>query len=65
MLTMSTFAQSERFHQPAMPFELMFAAYGVTLMKNKHKRWYTIWLVFICIGIIGWNWIKLRGRGFV
>ena len=29
VLTMSSFAQSERFHQPVMPFELMFAAYGL------------------------------------
>ena len=65
VIVFSVFAHAERFHFPVLAMELMFAAYGVTLMKNKHKRWYTIWLVFICIGIIGWNWIKLRGRGFV
>jgi hypothetical protein len=41
----------------------MFAAYGVSLMKNKHKRWFVIWLVVICVAVIGWAWIKLAGRG--
>ena len=39
VLVFSNFAHSERFHFPILALELMFAAYGVTLMKNKHKRW--------------------------
>ena len=65
VIVFSVFAHSERFHFPVLALELMFAAYGVTLMRNKHKRWYMIWLVFICVGVIVWNWTKLRGRGFV
>lgn len=63
VLVFSNFAQSERFHFPILAFELMFSAYGVSLMKNKHKRWYTIWLVVVCVAVIGWAWIKLAGRG--
>ena len=63
VLVFSNFAHSERFHFPILALELMFAAYGVSLMKNKHKRWYTIWLVVICVAIIAWAWIKLAGRG--
>ncbi len=63
VLVFSNFAQSERFHFPILAFELMFAAYGISLMKNKHKRWYTIWLVVVCAAVIGWAWIKLAGRG--
>lgn len=65
VLVFSTFAHSERFHFPILSFELMFAAYGVSQLTNKHKRWYTIWLVGICIANIAWAWIKLKGRGFV
>lgn len=65
VLVFSVFAHSERFHFPVLALELMFAAYGISLMKNKHKRWATLWMVFICIGVIAWNWIKLHGRGFV
>jgi hypothetical protein len=65
VLVFSNFAHSERFHFPALAFELMFAAYGVSQVTNKHKRWYTIWLVGICIANIAWAWIKLAGRGMV
>lgn len=64
VLVFSNFAHSERFHFPALGLELMFAAYGVTLLKNKHKRWYGIWLVGICVANIAWAWIKLAGRGW-
>lgn len=63
VLTFSTFAHSERFHFPVLGLELLFAAYGISLMKNKHKRWFNIWLVVICAANIGWAWIKLAGRG--
>ncbi len=65
VLVFSNFAHSERFHFPILAFELMFAAYGITLLKNKHKRWFTLWLVFICAANIGWAWFKLAGRGLI
>lgn len=64
VLVFSNFAHSERFHFPVLAFELMFAAYGVSLVTNKHKRWYTIWLVVVCFIINAWAWVKLAGRGF-
>ena len=64
VLSMSTFAQSERFHQPAMPFEFMFAAYGLSIaVTKKYKRWFTYWCALMFIACIAWNWFKLAGRG--
>ena len=63
VLVFSNFAHSERFHFPVLALELMFAAYGITLLTNKHKRWFTIWLVGICLASILWAWIQLAGRG--
>lgn len=63
VLVFSNFAHSERFHFPVLGFELMFAAYGITQMTNRHKRWYTIWIVFVCMANVLWALIKLRGRG--
>lgn len=65
VLTMSAFAQSERFHQPVMPFEMMFAAYGLTiaLTKKKYKRWFLYWCGLMFIACIAWNWFKMAGRG--
>ena len=64
VLVFSNFAHSERFHFPAIALELMFAAYGVTQLTNKHKRWFNIWLVVICVANIAWAWVKLKGRGW-
>ena len=64
VIVFSTFAHAERFHFPVLAFELMFAAYGVTLLRNKHKRWIMIWMIFVCVGVLVWNLIKLRGRGW-
>lgn len=64
VLVFSNFAHSERFHLPVLAFEYMFAAYGVTQVTNKQKRWYVIWLVGICVANVAWAWIKLVGRGY-
>ena len=75
VLALSTFAQSERFHQPAMPMELMFAAYGIqqALMgvpitkgigsRATYKRWFMLWLGVMFVACVAWNWFKLAGRG--
>lgn len=65
VLAVSTFAQSERFHQPVMPLEFMFAAYGLSIAvtKPKYKRWFTYWCVVMFIACVAWNWFKIAGRG--
>ena len=63
VLVFSNFAHSERFHFPVLAFELMFAAFSVTQLTNKHKRWYVIWLIGIGVANFVWAWIKLAGRG--
>ena len=65
VLTMSNFAQSERFHQPVVPFEFMFAAYGLSIAvtRPKYKRWYMYWCVLMFVAALAWNWFKLAGRG--
>lgn len=65
VLVMSVFAQSERFHQPVMPFEMMFAAYGLSLViaNKKYRKWFGYWSVFMLVACIAWNWFKLAGRG--
>lgn len=63
VLVFSNFAHSERFHFPVLGLELMFAAFGISQVKNKQKRWFTLWIMFICLVNIGWAYIKLAGRG--
>lgn len=67
VLALSSFAHSERFHQPVMPFEFMFAAYGLSIAvtKKKYKRWFLYWCILMFIAAIVWNWFKLKGRGII
>lgn len=64
-LVISDFAQSGRFHMPAVPLEMMFAAYGLSLCgaKPKFKHWYTYALAAEFVFCLGWNYIKLKGKG--
>lgn len=65
VIALSAFAQSERFHLPALPFFLIFAAVGVSYATNKTKIYYMWYSGFIFVAIIVWSWFKLAGRGLV
>ena len=65
-LVLSEFAQSGRFHMPAMPFLMLFAAYGLTMVTSrKHKQWFTYALVVEVAFCVFWSWFKLKGRGMI
>ncbi len=59
----SSFAQSERFHQPALPFLLIIASFGINKITNNEKKYFDLYLGVIFIAILGWSWYKLAGRG--
>jgi hypothetical protein len=65
VLALSAFAHSERFHQPTLPFELILAAVGISLVTNKTKKYYNWWMVFLFVAIIVWSWFKLAGRDMI
>ena len=63
ILVLSAFAHSERFHMPAIPFEMIFAALGVSIFTKKEIKYYNYWLIFMFVIFLGWTWFKLKGRG--
>jgi len=63
VISLSAFGQAERFHLPALPFELILAAFGISLMTNKDKKYFRWWMILIFVAIVAWSWIKLAGRG--
>lgn len=67
VLIFSSFAQSERFHLPTVPFTLMFAAYGISKMKEVWwiKKYFPYWCALMFVAAIAWNWFKLAGRGMI
>lgn len=67
VLVFSSFAQSERFHLPILPLTLMFAALGISLIKENPwmKRYFNYWCVLMFLAAVAWNWFKLAGRGMI
>jgi 4-amino-4-deoxy-L-arabinose transferase-like glycosyltransferase len=67
VLVFSSFAHSERFHQPILPLTMMFAALGISLIKENPwiKRYFDYWCVLMLLAAIAWNWFKLAGRGMI
>ena len=67
VLVFSSFAQSERFHLPILPLTLMFAALGISLIKDNPwmKKYFNYWCVLMFLAAVAWNWFKLAGRGMI
>ena len=67
VLVFSSFAHSERFHLPILPFSIMFAAYGISKMNEVWwiKKYYPYWCALMFVAAVAWNWFKLAGRGMI
>jgi len=65
VIALSNFAQSGRFHVPVMPFEMMLSAYGVCIITKKQRKFFNMWMVFMFVACIAWQWFKLKGRGMI
>jgi hypothetical protein len=66
ILVFSAFAHADRFHMPALPLEILFVAYGLSLWRVKLFRiFFNWWIVLMFVAFVGWNWFKLAGRGLV
>lgn len=62
VISASGFANSERFLLPGMPFLLIIAAYGVSLLSARNYRWVRFWYAFVPIMVIAWAVFKLGTR---
>lgn len=66
VLSLSSFAHSGRFHHPIIPVELIFAALGMSFIKNKRQAdFFDYFLLLEFLIIIVWNGFKLKGRGLL
>jgi hypothetical protein len=65
ILALSAFAHSERFHLPAIPIEMIFAAVGISQLNEKNMSRFNTWSLFIFVAVIAWSWFKLKGRGVI
>ena len=65
VIAMSAFAMSERFHLPAMPVFVILAAFGITQVTKRQKKYFPIYLFILGFVVLAWNWFKLAGRGLI
>jgi len=65
MIMFSFAANSERFHQPAIPLLVLMAAYAMTHLRHKDLKIFYVYCALLFVALFVWNWLKLSARGLV
>lgn len=65
IISMSGFANSERFLLPGLPILLIMAAYGVTLLNGKNYRFIKVWYYVVPVMVFAWAFFKIGSRGIL
>ena len=63
IISVSGFANSERFLLPALPGLLIMAAYGISLLNAKNYKVVRLWYYVVPVMVIAWAYFKLGSRG--
>lgn len=58
-------ANSERFHEPAIPLLVLLASYAMTRLRHKDLIVFYIYCGLLFVALLSWNWLKLSARGLV
>lgn len=58
-------ANSERFHEPAIPIIIMMSAYAMTRLRRTHLKLFYVYCGLLLVALFVWNWLKLSARGLV
>lgn len=56
-------ANSERYHEPAVPLLILMAAYAMTHLRRKDLKIFYIYCGLLFVALVVWNWLKLSARG--
>lgn len=63
-LVMFSFAaNSERYHEPAVPLLILMAAYAMTHLRHKDLKLFYVYCGLLFVALFIWNWLKLSARG--
>ena len=65
VISMSGFANSERFLLLGLAGLLIMAAYGISELTPKSYKWVKIWYVIVVLMQIGWAYFKIGSRGML
>lgn len=58
-------ANSERYHEPALPIIIIMAAYSMTHLRRKDLKLFYVYCAVLFVALLTWNWLKLSARGLV
>ena len=58
-------ANTERFHEPAIPLLILMAAYAMTNLRRKDLILFYVYCGLLFVALFVWNWLKLSARGLV
>lgn len=58
-------ANSERYHEAAVPLLILMAAYAMTHLRRKDLKIFYIYCGLLFVALVVWNWLKLLARGLV
>ena len=56
-------ANSERYHEPAIPLLVLMSAYAMTHLRHKDLKWFYVYCGLLFVALVLWNWLKLSARG--
>lgn len=65
LIMFSFAANSERFHEPAIPLLILMAAYAMTHLRHKDMKLFYVYCGLLFVALFLWNWLKLSARGLV
>ena len=58
-------ANTERFHEPAIPLLVLMVAYAMTHLRRKDLILFYVYCGLLFVALFAWNWLKLSARGLV
>lgn len=58
-------ANSERYHEPAVPLIVLLSAYAMTHLRRKELKIFYVYCAVLFVALVVWNWLKLSARGLV
>jgi hypothetical protein len=58
-------ANTERFHEPAIPLLILMAAFSMAHLRRKDLILFYVYCGLLFVALFAWNWLKLSARGLV
>ena len=65
VISLSGFANSERFLLPGLPCLIIMWAYGISVLNKKNYKFVNYWSVIVVVMEVAWAYFKIGSRGWL